>query len=175
PHLAAQQVYFEVTHLEFGDFVGTFPHRTTGDGFETGDQLGEGEGLADVIVGACTQSLDLVVDLAEGTQDQGGRTNVGCTQRADDRESVHFGQHPVDDQDVEVARGGHQQAVPAASRVLDTVARLAESADDERGHSRVVFNHQYSHMRIITCWNTKSPVQKERAGQIALAGPAQTP
>ena len=76
----AQQIHMQVGHLHFGDSLATLAHRTPGDGLESRHEFGEGEGLADVVIGAGTQALDLVVHLAERAQYQRGRGVAGCPQ-----------------------------------------------------------------------------------------------
>src|SRR3546814_2656162 len=68
-----------------------FPYTTlfrSQQGFDPRQQLGEGEGLRQVIVTAGPQAADPVIDLAERAEDQDGRLNVRGAQRLDQRQTV---------------------------------------------------------------------------------------
>ena len=70
---------------------------------EPRQQLGEGEGLDQIIVAAGAQAFHAVVDRAERAEDQDGDADLGGAQRGDDGEPVHARQHAVDDQRVVAA------------------------------------------------------------------------
>ena len=96
-------------------------------GLEPGGELGEGEGLDDVVVGAGAQAGDALVDGAHRGQEDRRGLDAGGADRLQEREAVEVGEHPVEDQHVEAAVEGVHQALAAGAGRLDGVAGLAQA------------------------------------------------
>ena len=69
--------------------------------FEPRQQLGEGEGLGQIVVAAGPEPFHAVVHLGERTQDEHRRAPALAPQRLDQREAVEARQHAVDHEGIE--------------------------------------------------------------------------
>ena len=102
---------------------------------QPGEQLLEGEGLAEVIVGAGVQPIDAVRQIPERGQHQDrGGVALGA-ELADDAGAVELGQHPVeDDRVVGVGQGG-VQALIAIREDIDREPLLGQDPGNDPGES----------------------------------------
>ena len=108
-------------------------------------QLGEGEGLGEVVVAAGAQALHAVVHRAERAQHQHRRGAPLLPQQLHDGEPVEMRQHAVGDDDVVVRLGGAKQAVPPVGGMIDRVAALAQPLQDEVRGFFVILDEQQTH------------------------------
>jgi hypothetical protein len=113
------------------------------------EQLGEGERLGQVVVGAAVQAGDPVVDAVARGQHEDRRPHAGLPQLPADVEAVAAGQHHVQQDGVVRGRAGHPEGVLAAARDVGGVALLDQAAADERRHLQLVFDDQRSHGFIV--------------------------
>ena len=75
-------------------------HRAAQDGLDARDDLVEAERLGDVVVAADGEAGDLVLGVVLGGEEQDRRGVAGGAQPLGDAESVHVGQHHVEDDEV---------------------------------------------------------------------------
>ena len=88
-------------------------------------ELGECEGLGQVVVAAGTQPFDPIVDIAERAHDQDGSRVLPRPKLRDDGEAIELGEHAVDHQRVEFAVRRVVEALAAVDREIDLMAALA--------------------------------------------------
>src|SRR5205807_8793691 len=109
-------------------------------------ELVEGEGLRQVVVGAEVETRNLVGDgVARGEEQHRGR-HLFVAGRLEDRKDVSAGQHHVeDDQVVGEARQEAVEGFGAVLRDLDGVALFLEALADEARDLALVLDDQYPH------------------------------
>ena len=143
-HLAGQEVHLDV---ERGEARGLRRSRRAADeGLHAGEELGEGEGLGEVVVAAGLQAADAVVDGAARAQEQ----HRASAPRA--RAGPRRGARPSSPGSITstmAASGGcgerPLQALPAVSHEVGGEAGLLEALAHELTDRRVVFDHQDAH------------------------------
>ena len=123
---ARDQVELEVGAGE-ARLLGAGLGRAAQDRLEPGRELGEGEGLDQVVVGAGAQAGDALVDGAHRGQEDRRGLHAGGAQRLQERQAVEVGEHAVEHQGVEAAVEGVHQALAAGAGRLDGVAGLAQA------------------------------------------------
>src|SRR6185369_11114555 len=107
-----------------------------------GEQLGEGEGLDEIIVRSGLQALDPIADGGERGQDKNGGVDLRGPKRPEYGNAVEDRQHPVENDEVEAAVGGPEQAVLTVRRQLDAMTFLAQALGEIAGRFAVVFNEK---------------------------------
>jgi hypothetical protein len=112
---------------------------------EARQQLAEGEGLDEVVVGPRIEAPDTVRDGVTGRQHEHGRPPVPGAQRPAHGEPVHAGQHEVEHDAVVVGLGGPEQRLLAVADGVDGVALLLQAAPDGTRHLDLVFHQQDPH------------------------------
>ena len=105
-------------------------------------QLGEGEGLDQIIVGAAFQPFDPVADRGQRGQDQDRRLDLRGAQRLEHGQPVEDRKHAIEDDEVEAAVGGAEQTVLAVGRLLDAMAFLGQALREVGGGFAVVLDQQ---------------------------------
>lgn len=75
-------------------------HRATEDGLDACHDLVEAERLGDVVVASRVESLDLVVGVVLGGEEQDGARVPGSAEALGDAEPVHVGEHDVENDEV---------------------------------------------------------------------------
>ena len=109
-------------------------------------QLGEGEGLGEVVVAAGLQALHPLIHRRQRREEQHRRAVALAAQGLDQAHPVHAaGQHAVEHHQVELLGGGEEQAVAAVGRVLHRVAGFLQPLLDEAGDLGVVLDQQDPH------------------------------
>jgi hypothetical protein len=108
-------------------------------------QLGEGEGLGQVVVGAGVQALHPVLHRVTGREHEHRSPDPVGAQAPADLEAVHARQHHVEDDDVVLGRAGHPQRVLALARKVGGQAVGAQAAPDQGGQLQLVFDDQVAH------------------------------
>ena len=144
PDGAREKVHLQVRDHEPGGRrpVAAAPPRQR---LDPGRELGEREGLDEIVVAARAQALHPVVDLAEGAQHEHRGRPIRGAQRAHDRQAVEPGEHPIDDDHVVAGVEGEQQPFLPVAGVVDHVPRLFEPLADEAGGLRIVFDEEDAH------------------------------
>ena len=112
---------------------------------QPGEQLGEGERLGQVVVGAAVEAGDPVGDRVARGQQQDRRPDPGLAQPPADLEPVDPGQHDVEHDRVVVGRLGHPERVLALDRDVGGDSLAAHPAPDQAGHLHLVLDDQHAH------------------------------
>ena len=122
---AGDEVELEVAAGEAG-LLGPGLGRAAQHRLEPGGELGVGEGLDHVVVGAGAEAADALVDGAHGGQHDRGGLHAGGAHGFQQREAVEVGEHPVEHQRVEAAGERVHQPLAAGGGGLHGVAGLAQ-------------------------------------------------
>ena len=107
-----------------------------------GVELGEGEGLHEIIVGAAFESLDPIADRGQCGKDEDGRFNMRGAKRPKHGQAVQDWKHPVENDEVEAAASGAEQAILTVRRLLDAVPFLGEPLGKVRGSLAIILDQQ---------------------------------
>ena len=116
-------------------------------GPDPGQQLVKGEGLHQIVVRPGVQPGHPVLDGILGREQQDVGVVSPAPQPAQQRQPVHFGEHPVQDDAVIVRRLRIVQAVPAVKAAVHGVPLLRQTFGQDAIQRRIVFNHQNTHTR----------------------------
>ena len=109
-------------------------------------QLGEGEWLDQVIIGAGIEACHAIRHGVAGRQYQDRNLGAGRPQATAGLVAVDSGQHHVEDDGIEPVFGIHpDQRVLAGGHEVDGVALLREAAPEERNEAHLIFDHQDMH------------------------------
>jgi hypothetical protein len=118
PDAVGEQVHFQVVAHQLG--LRRVAGRAAPDQQpDARQQLGEDEGLGQIIVRAGGQPGDPVLGRGHGGQDQDRRFDPGGADRGQHRHAVHARQHPVQHDAVIGAVGRMKQAVAPIGRMVD--------------------------------------------------------
>ena len=113
---------------------------TPGECLQPRTEFADRVGFRQVVVTAGLQPGDPLVDIVERAEDQHRCHVAGATQLLDDRQSVAFRQHAIDDHCVVGIVDGQLQAMLAIGSVLDRMATLLQALDQVAGGVDVVFD-----------------------------------
>jgi hypothetical protein len=137
-----EAVDFEVGEAED---VGAFGGRAAQESFDADEELGEGEGLGEVIIGAFFKEFDFIGGgIASREDEDGGVLSVGA-EAAEEVEAADAREHEVEDDEV-VTGGGSE--LPGAEAIVDDVEGVAfgaEAASYEVGDFLFVFDKEQAH------------------------------
>ena len=147
PHCAGEQVDLQIGEAEAGLAAGAVgaPEQR----LQPRQQLGEGEGLGQVVVAAGPEPVDPVVHLGERAEDEHRRASALAAQRLNQREAVEARQHAVDHKRVEAVVQREREPVRPVVDELDHVAALAQALLQIAGGLDVVFDDQHVHGRNL--------------------------
>ena len=132
--------------LEHG---GTFGGRAAREGPEAGEQLVEGEGLRQVVVGARIEPADTILDRVTRRQHQHRRPDTVLPEPAADVEAVDARQHHVEDDRVVVDGLRHPESGLPAVRHVGRVPLLAQPAAQQLTELLLVLDHEHAHASIV--------------------------
>ena len=124
-HLPGGRVESEIAA---GQDVRSFRRPAASQGAEAGEQLGEGEGLDQVVVGADVEAPDPVVDRVASGQQQDRRPVTACAELTAQPESVTVGQHHVEHEDVVDRLRGEPARILERSGLIDGIAIAAQAS-----------------------------------------------
>jgi hypothetical protein len=116
-------------------------------GPQAGDQLGHGEGLGQVVVGAEQQPLDPVLDRGRGGEHEDPGHGPLGHQLPADGVAVDRGDVAVEDDDVVVDLPRLVQRGGAVAHGVDREGVAPQPPGDHVGQLFVVLDHQYTHCR----------------------------
>jgi hypothetical protein len=116
--------------------------RAAGESVYARVQFRKSIGLHQIVIATRFQSFHAIVDAAHRRQEEDRRENLGATQRFDERQSVHLGQHSIDYENVVVGARREVKAIAAIDRMIDSVAMFLETALCERSGFSIVFDKQ---------------------------------
>ena len=142
-HLAGQQVHLEIADRELRLHRGRAAPAQ--QGLDPRQELGEGEGLGEIVVGAGAKPAHPVVDLAQRAQEQDGGDDLGDPQGLDHVQPVDLRQHAVDDDQVELPAGGMEKPVAPAGDTIHHITVLGQAFDHIGCGRLIVFDDQNAH------------------------------
>ena len=142
-------------HLEIADTqhrLGILQVRAPRQRIDARQQLGEGEGLHEIVVAADVESVDAIVNAAQRGEEDDRHLVTDRPQRTHQRQTVEAGKHAIDDQDV--VGFAHRLGKTIASIVqgLDDMALLGEAVGDVGGGFGIVFDDQDAHLLAPALW-----------------------
>ncbi len=114
-------------------------------GPQPGQQLLEGEGLDQVVVGPGVEAGHPVGDGVAGGQDEDGQVVTGGPQLAAHLEPTHLGHDDVEHHGIGSLRRDQPQGLGAVTRLGDLVALEGQRPTDGLAHAGVVVHHQDAH------------------------------
>ncbi len=138
-HRAREQVHLEIGDAELG---GRRVHgRAAAERFHASEELGEGEGLDEIVVAPGLEPLHPLVHRGERREEEDrGLVALGA-QGFHQAHAIHAArQHAVEHQHVELLRGGEEESVAAIGRVLHRVPGLLEALAHEAGDLGIVLD-----------------------------------
>lgn len=121
--LAPQHVQVQIGQLHL---LCLADHAAAQQGTDTQQQLGEGEGFHQVVVGTQFEAADTVLQLVAGGEER-HRHIVLLAQHFHDLPTVQARQHHVEDHQVVAVLQRQVETVGAVLRPVDRIARLAEA------------------------------------------------
>ncbi len=116
-----------------------------GQAADTGLQLSQMKGLCKIVVGACVQSLHLVLYLAAGGENQDSRLPVCLSQGAQHRHAVLARQVQIQKHQIVALHAKKLQRLLPVVAAVYTVCQTLQAADDGLAQSAFVFNNQKMH------------------------------
>ena len=145
---------------------------------DPGQQLGEAEGLADVVVGAGVEADDEVDLVGAGGEHEDGEVGHLGPDAAADLEAVHAGQAEVEHQQVDVAAADALQRAHPVVGDRDVVALALQRPRERLGDRRVVLGEQdRGHDRRVSptarapAGTRLPPIEPARVATFARASP----
>ncbi len=141
--LALGQIEAEVRHLEGGALLRR--SAPPEQGLDARDQLGEGEGLDQVVVGPLVEAADAIVDVVLRGEDHDRGVDPVAADAAKDLQPLDVGEHEVEDDHIVRFVGGEVEAVATLGGDIDGKALGHEPAPDEARDLAVVFDEQDPH------------------------------
>ena len=137
-HLAGCRVQPQVPqHQRRGAARRPAPHQRA----HPGEQLLALERLDEIVVGAGVESLDTIVEIGPGREDQ-DRDVVVLAQSAKHLDAVELGQPEVEDHQVRHELGRRNERLVAVARAADLVSLLAQRAAQDVGDLLVVLDDE---------------------------------
>jgi len=128
-----------------GRSTGAFDGAASDERADAREQLGDREGLREVVVGAGVQAGHTVGDRVARGQHQDRAPPAGITQAAAHGEPVHLGQHHVEDDRVVRVLGAEPQPLAPVRGHVDRVPLLLERALEQAGHLHPVLDDEHAH------------------------------
>jgi hypothetical protein len=142
-HPPREEIEVEVSHLELRGIRRI--RAPAGERFDARQELHERKRLRQIVVAARFQAFHPIVHATQGAEHQHGCRDAFLAHDLDDGESVDMRQHPVGDDQIELPFRGPEQAIPAVRGVIDRVAALSQSFDEEPRGLGVVLDEKYVH------------------------------
>ena len=121
----------------------------TAEGAHARQQLLEGEGLGQVVVGAGVQTAHAIRYGVARREHQDWRAQPLSPQLAGNLDAVHLGQHHVEHHQVMRAAFGAGQPLEAVVRHFNAVPDIGERPLDHARNARIILHHQNVH--IVRC------------------------
>ena len=141
-HRVHRRVELQVTDLQHGRTLArTAPHERP----QPSGELGEREGLDQVVVGAGIEAAHPVTHPVAGGEHQHRRPALAGAQLTAHLEAVEQRQHRVQHDRVVADLGAAEERVLAVTGDVDGVALFLETPLQQRRHPHLVFDHKNSH------------------------------
>ena len=118
--------------------------RTPEHGLDPQHQLGNGKGLADIVIRAQGEALDDVLVAGFGREHDDGLVPVGVADFVADLKAVHPRQHDVQQDQVEFAAERLVAALPAIARAVHRIAVEDKNVHQTRADRLLVLDYQYA-------------------------------
>ncbi|ENN84081.1 hypothetical protein RHSP_79045 [Rhizobium freirei PRF 81] len=118
-------------------------------GAYAGFQLGDLEGLGEIIVGAAVEACDAAIEAGIGCQDDDRHLVAALAQALQYRQSVHFRQRQIEDDDGIGRDFQHVLGVLAVIGDVDDILRLTQRLAEPGRQFAVVFDDQEPHGATI--------------------------
>jgi hypothetical protein len=112
---------------------------------QPGDDLGEGERLGQVVVGAEVEPLDTRSDVGGGREHEDPRRALGAHELTAHLVAVDVGQVAIEDDDVVVDDGRAPESLIAVERDVDGESVAAKAAREGLGEPGLVFGDEDAH------------------------------
>ena len=112
---------------------------------QPGQELGEGEGLGQVVVGAAVEAGDPVLDRSSSGQHQHRRPDAVLSHPPAGLEAVDPRQDHVEHDSVVGGGAGLREGLLAACCDIDRQILLGEATPDQRRHLHLILDHQDLH------------------------------
>ena len=141
PHLVGALVHLEVGEAEHPVVLGLVAGPAQ-DGVHPGDDLGQCEGLGDVVVAADGQAGQLVLQRVAGREEEDGHADPVGPQAPGHLDAVEVGQHHVEDHEVRRVAWAWASALPPGDRLVDREALVAERGRHRIDDGGLVVHHQ---------------------------------
>ena len=135
---------------------------------QASDEFLKAEGFGQVVVGTSGQSRHPVHHRVTGGEEQDGGVHLRLTNRLEDRQSVHVGEHDVEDQDVGFEFGEFRHGLLPVVGHLDPPALIVQGHFQKIGQSRLVVDKEHADRRPVGPGDTR----KLSENRLALAGRA---
>lgn len=120
-------------------------------GAEPCRQLAQGERLDDIIVGARLQPLDTVVDFTHGREQDSRRSDPRRPERLEDTETIHAGDHPIEDQRRMRSIGTDDDSVASGRATIDDMPHGFETTRHVIAKLAVILEKQEFHAVSVAC------------------------
>ena len=122
-------------------------------------QFADVERLGEVVVGAKLEADDAVHDLAAGAQHQDRRRHAPLPERAAHVVPVAARQHPVENDEVEGARGRRRKTGVAVADRRHAVAFGLEAVRQRQHEARLVFDQEHASAGGLAIQDTIGPAE----------------
>ena len=136
----------EITELQKGGGGLRLGAAAPQQGLDAGQQFRERKRLDQVVVGTVAQTTHAILDLVARREHQ-HRHVPGLAQRGQDAETVHAGQHHIQQDQVVLAFDRQVTAIDAVMGHIDHIATLAQALLQVARQLGVVFDDEYAHER----------------------------
>src|SRR5262249_55302417 len=113
-----------------------------GERVDTGQEFRNGERLDQIIVTACTQTTHPIIDLAERTDDQGGRDDPVFPQSPNDGKPVDVREHAIDRHHGIFGGVPPAQTLAAVDGKINVIAACRKSIRELVGRLTVVLDDE---------------------------------
>jgi hypothetical protein len=147
-HFPLEQIHPKVAHLQYRGI-----HRAGGPpdkGLNPREQLRKGKRFGEVVIAPGLETLDAVIDLTFGAQDNHRRVLLARPKLPDEGQSVELRQHDINDHGIVGFVEGKVQAIFAIWSMVYRKPGLTETFGYERCNSVVVFDDQNTHSILLT-------------------------
>src|SRR5262249_14120308 len=141
-HFPRQRIKHQIGYLELEIYLAALasPERT-----HPRQQLGEGERLGEVVIGAAVEAPNLHIDRVAGGEKNDGCRNVLFAEPVTDFYPIHERKRNIKNDEVVVFRRGSEESVLTVGSDVDRSAFFFEPAFYKCCHFRFVFDNQHPH------------------------------
>lgn len=115
------------------------------EGLEAGDDFAHGEGFGDVVVCACVEAFDALIDFAASGEEEDGGAVAALAEGSDGGEAVDAWEHDVHDDGVEGAGADEFDGVVSAVGDGDFIAAFGEAEFEGLSGAGFIFDDEDFH------------------------------